>query len=73
MMNFAIEVPGEAVPLNAPDLCKALQAGTSNDHQQRQSASQQLTEWEGHPDYFSLLQVRSPPVLAPPCSADSAS
>ena len=57
MMNFAIEVPGEAVPLNAQDLCKALQAGTSNDHNQRQTASQQLTEWEAHADYYSLLQV----------------
>ena len=56
-MNFAIEVPGEANPLNAQDLCKALQAGTSTDHNQRQSASQQLTEWEAHDHYFSPPQV----------------
>ena len=56
-MNFAIEVPGEAVPLNAQDLIKALHAGTSTDHNQRQSASQQLSEWEAHREYFPSLQV----------------
>jgi len=59
MASFAIEVPGEAVPLNFPDLCKALQAGTSTDHAQRQTASAQLKEWEVHPEYFVSLQVRS--------------
>ncbi|EFX03642.1 importin [Grosmannia clavigera kw1407] len=55
-MSFAIEVPGEAVPFNIPDLCKALQAGTSSDHNQRQSATQQLDEWKTHPGFYSALQ-----------------
>ncbi|KAL1898508.1 hypothetical protein Sste5346_003412 [Sporothrix stenoceras] len=55
-MSFAIEVPGAAVPLNLPDLCKALQAGNSSDHSQRQAASQQLDEWQTHQNYFSSLQ-----------------
>ncbi|OAA62768.1 importin [Niveomyces insectorum RCEF 264] len=56
-MSFAIEVPGEAVPLNLPDLCKALEAGNANDHHQRQSASKQLEQWQSHPHYFSSLQT----------------
>lgn len=56
-MSFAIEVPGAAIPLNASDLCKALQAGNSSDHSQRQAASQQLDEWQTHQNYFSLLQT----------------
>ncbi|CAK7206557.1 hypothetical protein SEUCBS139899_009353 [Sporothrix eucalyptigena] len=55
-MSFAIEMPGAAVPLNVTDLCKALQAGNSSDHNQRQAASQQLDEWQTHHNYFSLLQ-----------------
>ncbi|CAK7239354.1 MAG: hypothetical protein STHCBS139747_000784 [Sporothrix thermara] len=55
-MSFAIEVPGAAVPLNLPDLCKALQAGNSSDHSQRQAASQQLDEWQTHQTFFSSLQ-----------------
>ncbi|TPX17965.1 uncharacterized protein E0L32_011966 [Thyridium curvatum] len=56
-MSFAIEVPGETVPLNFQDLCRALQAGTSTDHNQRQSAGTQLTEWEAHEDFFPSLQT----------------
>ncbi|KIH89460.1 importin [Sporothrix brasiliensis 5110] len=56
-MSFAIEVPGAAVPFNLPDLCKALQAGNSSDHSQRQAASQQLDEWQTHPNYFPSLQL----------------
>lgn len=59
-MSFAIEVPGAAVPLSLPDLCKALQAGNSSDHSQRQAASQQLDEWQTHQNYFSSLQVHPP-------------
>ncbi|CAK7562935.1 MAG: hypothetical protein SEPTF4163_000791 [Sporothrix epigloea] len=55
-MSFAIEVPGAVVPLNLPDLCKALQAGNSSDHNQRQAASQQLEEWQSHHNFFSSLQ-----------------
>ncbi len=57
-MDFVVEVPGEAVPLSYGDLCKALQAGTAVDQNQRQSASAQLKEWEAHPDFFLSLQVR---------------
>jgi len=60
-MSFAIEVPAEAVPLNVQDLCKALQAGTSTDHNQRQSATKQLDEWDKYKGYYYLLQVTSNP------------
>lgn len=57
-MSFAIEVPGEAAPLSQWELVKALSAaGTSADHAQRQSASQQLQTWEAHPDFYTDLQV----------------
>ncbi|KAJ4296993.1 hypothetical protein N0V88_003909 [Collariella sp. IMI 366227] len=57
-MSFAIEVPGEAAPLSQFELVKALSAaGTSTDHAQRQSASQQLQTWEPHPDYYTSLQT----------------
>ncbi|KAL2130519.1 hypothetical protein VTI74DRAFT_6281 [Chaetomium olivicolor] len=57
-MSFAIEVPGEAAPLSQFELVKALSAaGTSTDHAQRQSASQQLQTWESHPDYYTALQT----------------
>ncbi|KAK4242691.1 armadillo-type protein [Achaetomium macrosporum] len=57
-MSFAIEVPGEAAPLNQWELVKALSAaGTSTNHAQRQSASQQLQTWETHPDYYTFLQT----------------
>jgi hypothetical protein len=69
-MSFAIEVPGEAVPLNQRDLFRALQAATSNDHTQRQAASQQLTEWESHHDYFPSLQVRWPECIYHDCRTD---
>lgn len=60
-MSFAIEVPGEASPLNLQELCsKLLQAGSA-DHNQRQSASQQLTAWEAYPDYYAGLQVSHSP------------
>lgn len=58
-MSFAIEVPGEAAPLNQLELGKALTAAaTSTDHAQRTSATQQLQTWESHPDYYPFLQVR---------------
>jgi hypothetical protein len=57
-MSFAIEVPGEAVPLDHWELVKALtSAAASPDHAQRQSATQQLQAWESHPDYYTGLQV----------------
>lgn len=57
-MNFAVEVPGEASPLNSQELCRVLHLATSSqDNSQRTSAGQQLTEWQGHVDYYTLLQV----------------
>jgi hypothetical protein len=58
-MSFAVEVPGEAVPLSLRELGRALQAAaTSRDVAQRQAASSQLTAWESHEDFFPSLQVR---------------
>jgi hypothetical protein len=65
-MSFAIEVPGEANPLSLQELGKALQAATSNDHAQRQTAGKQLQAWESHQDFFPSLQVRTG--HDPPCS-----
>ncbi|KAJ2890746.1 Armadillo-type fold protein [Zalerion maritima] len=56
-MSFAIEVPGEAIPLTPNDLCRVLQGATSHDYAQRQSAGQQLSSWESHRDYFVGLQA----------------
>lgn len=59
-MNFSIEVPGAASPLNRIELCRALQsASSSQDHHKRQAADQQLTSWRGHTDYYPTLQVRA--------------
>lgn len=57
-MSFAIEVPGEAAPLNLVELARTLEyAALSTDHAQRQSAGQQLQSWESRPDYYVSLQV----------------
>ena len=56
-MSFAIEVPGEANPLNLQELYKALQGANSLDNAQRQAAGKQLTEWESHQDFYPSLQV----------------
>lgn len=56
-MSFAIEVPGEANPLTLQELCKALEAATSMDNAQRQTAGKQLTTWEIQHNYFPSLQV----------------
>lgn len=58
-MNFSIEVPGETNPFNLQDLCRVLEAATSNNHTQRQSATQQLGQWETTAEYFPALQVGS--------------
>ncbi|KAA8636307.1 hypothetical protein SMACR_04965 [Sordaria macrospora] len=57
-MSFAIEVPGEAAPLNLLELARTLEyAALSTDHAQRQSAGQQLQSWESRPDYYVSLQT----------------
>ncbi|KAF3057200.1 hypothetical protein GL218_06289 [Daldinia childiae] len=56
-MNFAIEVPGAATPLNFHELLCTLQtASTSHDNNRRQAAGQQLTAWESDPEYYPTLQ-----------------
>ncbi|KAK3388872.1 armadillo-type protein [Sordaria brevicollis] len=58
MSSFAIEVPGEAAPLNLLELARTLEyAALSTDHAQRQSAGQQLQSWESRPDYYVSLQT----------------
>ncbi|KAJ1327668.1 importin-11 [Microdochium nivale] len=56
-MSFAIEVPGEASPLSLHELFRVLQAASSNNSNQRQSAGQQLSSWESIPDYYPGLQA----------------
>jgi len=56
-MSFAIEVSGEASPLSLQELFRVLQAASSYDNSQRQSAAQQLSAWEAIPDYYPGLQV----------------
>lgn len=56
-MSFAIEVAGEASPLSLQELFRVLQAASSYDNSQRQSAAQQLSAWEAIPDYYPGLQV----------------
>ncbi|KAK7745558.1 hypothetical protein SLS53_003058 [Cytospora paraplurivora] len=55
-MSFAIEVPGEAIPLSLQELCKTLEAATSMDNSQRQAAGKQLSAWEIQQGYFPSLQ-----------------
>ncbi|KXJ91418.1 putative importin 11 [Microdochium bolleyi] len=56
-MSFAIEVPGEASPLSLHELFRVLQAASSYDNSQRQSAGQQLSAWESTADYYPGLQA----------------
>lgn len=56
-MNFAIEVPGAAMPLSLHELCRTLQAASSTDNSSRQAATQQLSTWESDPEYYPALQV----------------
>ncbi|KAH7027636.1 armadillo-type protein [Microdochium trichocladiopsis] len=56
-MSFSIEVPGEASPLSLHELFRVLQAASSYDSSQRQSAGQQLSAWEAIPDYYPGLQA----------------
>ncbi|KAI0197676.1 putative importin 11 [Astrocystis sublimbata] len=56
-MNFSIEVPGAASPLNRVELCRALQsASSSQDHHKRQAAVEQLNFWQSYPEFYPILQ-----------------
>lgn len=56
-MSFAIEVPGEAAPLDAQQVLHALQSASANQQQLVQTGTKQLQTWETRPGYYSLLQV----------------
>ena len=55
-MDFAIEVPGEANPLNQQNLQRIIAQASSNDQQQVKTGTQQLTNWEKLPGFYSSLQ-----------------
>lgn len=55
MPSFAIEVEGEANPLNR-DALLATVAGSLSSHQNLKVSSQQLSNWEKSPGYYVLLQ-----------------
>ena len=59
MLNGAIELPGEANPLNIQNLYQALTNAASSDQQQVKTGSQQLQNWEKQPGYHSSLQLIS--------------
>lgn len=56
MNGLAIEVPGEASPLNEVGVERNLRAATSNDVTQIQSGTKQLEYWETDEGYYSTLQ-----------------
>ncbi|KHJ33542.1 putative importin-beta domain-containing protein [Erysiphe necator] len=56
-MNFVMEFPGEATPLNAEVVSRVLMSATSSEQVKIQTATQQLQEWETQRGYFSLLQA----------------
>jgi len=45
-MNFTVEVPGEAAPLNPQQVYLALQAASSSQQLSIQTGAQQLQTWE---------------------------
>ncbi|PVH87132.1 ARM repeat-containing protein [Cadophora sp. DSE1049] len=56
-MAFAIEVPGEAVPLSPQQVYLALQSAGSSQQLSIQTGTQQLQTWETQRGYYSLLQA----------------
>lgn len=56
MQSFAIEVPGEANPLNEHTLLNVLRSAASSDPQQVQSGAKQLERWEKVSGYYKHLQ-----------------
>jgi hypothetical protein len=64
VMNFAVEVPGEAAPLSLEELVRTLQAAqSSTNNAERVSAGLQLTDWYSHKSFLSSLQVGQWPRL----------
>lgn len=55
-MNFAVELPGEAAPLNSEMISRVLMSAVSSEQIKIQTATQQLQAWETQKGFFSLLQ-----------------
>ncbi|KAF7934561.1 hypothetical protein EAE99_003011 [Botrytis elliptica] len=56
-MAFAIEVPGEAAPLNPQQVYLALQSAGSSQQLAIQTGTQQLEAWKTQRGYYTLLQA----------------
>lgn len=56
-MNGAIELSGEANPLELQTLYQVLTSASSNNQQQVKTGTQQLQNWERQPGFYSSLQV----------------
>lgn len=56
-MAQAVELPGEANPMNLQNVLSALILAASSTQQQVQTGAQQLQNWEKQEKYFSFLQV----------------
>ena len=56
-MNGAIELPGEAEPLNSQNLFRVLTNAASANQQQVTAGAQQLQNWEKHSSFYSSLQT----------------
>lgn len=55
-MNGAIELPGEANPLNVHNLYHVLTSAASANQQQVKTGTQQLQNWEKQPGFHRSLQ-----------------
>ncbi|RKF65837.1 Importin-11 [Erysiphe neolycopersici] len=55
-MNFAVELPGEAAPLNSELVTRVLMSAVSSEQIKIQTATHQLQAWETQKGYFSHLQ-----------------
>jgi hypothetical protein len=61
-MSFAIEVSGEANPLNPQQIFHVLQSASSSQQLSIQTGTQQLQTWETQKGYYTLLQVCCAPM-----------
>lgn len=56
-MAQAVELPGEANPMNLQNVLNAVIMAASSTQQQVQTGAQQLQNWEKHEKYYTYLQV----------------
>lgn len=56
-MTQAVELPGEANPMNLQNVLNAVIMAASSTQQQVQTGAQQLQNWEKHEKYYTYLQV----------------